>query len=103
MHIIQLIWMLTVNLALYSPFYLKTSVRVQSQHQEMATLYKYCMTNSKYSITTQDKAQNLSLFFLGGAGGGGGDRPADIKDVLDLENLRLSDHTNKASKTQVTV
>ncbi|XP_060940164.1 ranBP-type and C3HC4-type zinc finger-containing protein 1 [Limanda limanda] len=36
----------------------------------------------------------------GGAAGGGGDRPADIKDVLDLENLRLSDHTNKASKTQ---
>ena len=34
MHIIHLIWMLTVNFAFYSPFPLKTNVRVQSQHQE---------------------------------------------------------------------
>ncbi|XP_068460453.1 ranBP-type and C3HC4-type zinc finger-containing protein 1 [Clinocottus analis] len=32
--------------------------------------------------------------------GGGSDRPGDIKDVLDIENLQLNDHTNKASKTQ---
>uniref|UniRef100_A0A8C3B0W4 SHANK-associated RH domain interacting protein n=1 Tax=Cyclopterus lumpus TaxID=8103 RepID=A0A8C3B0W4_CYCLU len=33
-----------------------------------------------------------------GSTGGGSDRPADLKDVLDIENLQLNDHTNKASK-----
>ncbi|XP_031721259.1 ranBP-type and C3HC4-type zinc finger-containing protein 1 isoform X1 [Anarrhichthys ocellatus] len=37
-----------------------------------------------------------------GSTGGGSDRPGDIKDVLDIENLQLNDHTNKASKTQQT-
>ncbi|XP_047187858.1 ranBP-type and C3HC4-type zinc finger-containing protein 1-like isoform X2 [Scophthalmus maximus] len=32
--------------------------------------------------------------------GGGSNRPGDIKDVLDIENLHLNDHTNKTSKTQ---
>ncbi|XP_028283473.1 ranBP-type and C3HC4-type zinc finger-containing protein 1 isoform X2 [Parambassis ranga] len=32
--------------------------------------------------------------------GGGGDRPSDIKDVLDIEKLQLNDHTHKASKSQ---
>ncbi|XP_051257605.1 ranBP-type and C3HC4-type zinc finger-containing protein 1 isoform X2 [Dicentrarchus labrax] len=35
-----------------------------------------------------------------GSTGGGSDRPGDIKDVLDIENLQLNDHTNKANKTQ---
>ncbi|XP_034412098.1 ranBP-type and C3HC4-type zinc finger-containing protein 1-like isoform X2 [Cyclopterus lumpus] len=35
-----------------------------------------------------------------GSTGGGSDRPADLKDVLDIENLQLNDHTNKASKAQ---
>uniref|UniRef100_A0A4W6D4V3 SHANK-associated RH domain interacting protein n=1 Tax=Lates calcarifer TaxID=8187 RepID=A0A4W6D4V3_LATCA len=37
-----------------------------------------------------------------GSTGGGSERPADIKDVLDIENLQLNDHNNKASKTQQT-
>lgn len=32
---------------------------------------------------------------------GGSDRPGDIKNVLDIEKLQLSDKTNKASKAQV--
>ena len=76
--------------------------------RKRATLNKYCMTNSKFHYHTGQSTEPCLLLFLstlGGTGGGagGGDRPADIKDVLDLENLRLSDHTNKASKTQVTV
>lgn len=34
--------------------------------------------------------------------GRGSDRPAAIRDVLDIENLQLGDHTNKASKAQQT-
>ncbi|XP_047446417.1 ranBP-type and C3HC4-type zinc finger-containing protein 1-like isoform X1 [Mugil cephalus] len=35
--------------------------------------------------------------------GGGSDRPGESKDILDIENLQLNDHANKASKTQQTV
>ncbi|XP_074543923.1 ranBP-type and C3HC4-type zinc finger-containing protein 1 isoform X2 [Halichoeres trimaculatus] len=35
-----------------------------------------------------------------GSTSGGSDRTGDIKDVLDIENLQLNDHANKASKTQ---
>nr|XP_046264179.1 ranBP-type and C3HC4-type zinc finger-containing protein 1 isoform X2 [Scatophagus argus] len=31
---------------------------------------------------------------------GGSDKPGDARDVLDIENLHLNDHTNKANKTQ---
>ncbi|XP_053186595.1 ranBP-type and C3HC4-type zinc finger-containing protein 1-like [Scomber japonicus] len=32
--------------------------------------------------------------------GGGSERPGDIKDVLDIENLQLNDKPSKANKTQ---
>ena len=36
-----------------------------------------------------------------GSTGGGGDRQSDVKDLPDMENLHLSDHSNKGSKMQV--
>ncbi|CAK6974646.1 Hypothetical predicted protein [Scomber scombrus] len=35
-----------------------------------------------------------------GSTGGGSERPGDIKDVLDIENLQLNDKSSKAIKTQ---
>ncbi|XP_034090535.1 ranBP-type and C3HC4-type zinc finger-containing protein 1-like isoform X2 [Gymnodraco acuticeps] len=32
--------------------------------------------------------------------GGGSDRPGDITNLLDIDNLQLNDHTNRATKTQ---
>lgn len=37
---------------------------------------------------------------LGGASVGSS-RPADMKDLLDLEHLQINDHASKASKAQV--
>ncbi|KAK5889116.1 ranBP-type and C3HC4-type zinc finger-containing protein 1 isoform X1 [Pseudochaenichthys georgianus] len=34
--------------------------------------------------------------------GGGSDRPGDITNLLDIDNLQLNDHTNRATKTQQT-
>ncbi|XP_010764550.1 ranBP-type and C3HC4-type zinc finger-containing protein 1-like isoform X3 [Notothenia coriiceps] len=34
--------------------------------------------------------------------GGGSDRPADITNLLDIDNLQLNDHTNRATKAQQT-
>lgn len=41
------------------------------------------------------------LFLSVGSTGGGSERPSDIKDVLDIENLQLNDKLSKANKTQV--
>ncbi|KAM3603731.1 uncharacterized protein V6R79_001275 [Siganus canaliculatus] len=37
-----------------------------------------------------------------GGSGGGSERSGDIKDILDIENLQLNDHTKKSTKTQQT-
>lgn len=36
-----------------------------------------------------------------GSTSGGSDRQSDVKDMLDMENLHLNDHSVKGSKTQV--
>lgn len=37
-----------------------------------------------------------------GGSGSGVERSADLKDILDFENLQINDKTNKASRTQLT-
>lgn len=36
-----------------------------------------------------------------GSTGGGSERQSEVKDLPDMENLHLNDHSNKGSKTQV--
>lgn len=36
-----------------------------------------------------------------GSTGGGSERQSDVKDLPDMENLHLNDHSNKGSKAQV--